>query len=307
MKIKRKFIDLFMPKLTENFQIIIGGDSHEIDINTLVVTLSHLNTVVSEANRVLSGDKKEIELKVIAHNQGSFEIDLAVHTKEVWDTVKALFNHDDSSYTANLVTIVGGAYGLCKFLLGRKPKELEKKGNQTTIVTNEEGDVKVFNANVLNVYLDSPKTIQAISQTMKALESDEHVDSFNFESKKQKVKIERDLFDILAKDEKLIQNEINLKQLNNVTLTIVSPDFDFKRQWQCYFNGEKKSFVIDSIVLRSEVLDNGLKFGVGDAITVDIEIKQVWDKKYNAFVNKSFSITNYHSYIPKPVQSKFDI
>lgn len=296
-----------MPKLTENFQIILGGDSHEIDVNTLIVTLSHLNTVVSEVNRVLSSDKKEIELKVVAHNQGSFEIDLAIHTKEVWESVKSLFGTENINYGSGLVTVVGGVYGLSLFLLGKKPKEINKDKSQTTTVTNNDGEIKVFNADVINVYLESPKSIQAISQTMKALEADDHVESFSFESKQEKIKIERDLFYKLATDEKLIQNDVNVKILNKVTLTIVSPDFDFKRQWQCYINGEKKSFSIDSEVLKSEVLDNGLKFGVGDAITVNVEIKQAWDKKYNAYVNKSFSITEYHSYIPKPTQSKIDL
>lgn len=296
-----------MPKLTENFKIILGGNEHEIDINTLVVTLSHLNTVVAESNRVLGGSKMNFELHVVAHNKGSFEIDLAIHANDLWNGVKLLLGHSNLSYAANLVEVTGGAYILSKFLRGRKPKEVKKDSDQTTTVVNSDGETKIFNGNVFNVYADSPKTIQAIAQTMKALKEDENVDSFNFESENNNVKIERDIFDDLAKDEKLVQSELNIKSHYNVRLTIVSPDFDFKRQWQCLINGEKKLFTIDSDVLKNEVLNNGLKFGVGDAINVDVDIKQVWDKQYNSFVNKSFTITNYHGYVPRPKQSKLDM
>lgn len=305
--IKEKILDLFMPTLTENFQIILGGDEHEIDINTLVVTLSHLNTIVSEANRVLTGDKMRYELNVVAHNKGSFTIDLVIHAQDLWQGVKILFNPDNVNNAANLVEVVGGAYLLSKFLGGKKPVDVKEERNKETAVKNSDGETKVFNANVINVYLGSPKTIQAVSQTMKALEADPSVESFNFNSEKEKVTIERDLFDDLAKDEKLIQSEVNLKELHNVPLTIVSPDFDFKRNWQCYFNGEKKPFIVDSDELKSAVLDSGLKFGVGDSIIVDIEIKQVFDKQYNAYVNKAFTIKGYHKYIPKPKQSKLDM
>ncbi|VXC99104.1 hypothetical protein [Sphingobacterium multivorum] len=303
----RKVLYLIMPKSNENFQIVLGGDGHEIDVNTLLVTLSHLNTIVAESNRVLSGGHRDVELKVVANREGSFIIDLTIAANSIGETLKMFFNEKTVSYSSNLITTVGGIYALSKFLKGKKAKEIEKTDGQTVNVTNNNGELKVIKSEVVNVYLDSPKVIQAVSQTMKSLEADESVDSFNFVSKEEKVTIDRNLFDELANDEKILVDDVNIKKMSNVVLTIVSPDFDFKSKWQCYFAGEKKSFTVSSDALKNEVINNGLKFGVGDSINVDIEIKQEFDPKYNSYVNKGFTIVDYHSFIPKPNQSKLDL
>ena len=59
-------------------QLEFEGQTHSIDANTLVNILIHYQSVVTEANKQLSGGAREVTLKVNALKQGSFVVDVSV-------------------------------------------------------------------------------------------------------------------------------------------------------------------------------------------------------------------------------------
>lgn len=297
-----------MPKDNENFQIILGGANHEIDVNTLILTLTHLNTIVEEANKELSKGGKSIDLKVKATEKGSFVVDLAVHAIDIVDSVKTLFSEGNVGYLSNLTGTIGGIYCLGKFLQGKLVKDVkdDPKRKKSIEITNYEGDIQVFKTEVVNIYLENPKVTAAVAHTMKALDADQAVDSFNFESKPQTTNIDRELFNAMARDEKLNTRNSHKVELPNKRITIVSPDFEFNRRWTCYFEGEKRLFSIDTDQLKDAV-GSGLKFGIGDSMIVDLQVLKEWSKQFDTYVNKSYSIVAFHKYVAKEEQSKMDL
>lgn len=62
----------------KTMQLEFEGQTHSIDANTLVNILIHYQSVVTEANKQLSGGAREVTLKVNALKQGSFVVDVSV-------------------------------------------------------------------------------------------------------------------------------------------------------------------------------------------------------------------------------------
>lgn len=104
-------------------QLEFEGQTHSIDANTLVNILIHYQSVVTEANRQLSGGAREVTLKVNALKQGSFVIDVSV----AQNIVEQLFSKDAVEYAAALCGVVGGVYQLYKYFKGRPVKTKRKK------------------------------------------------------------------------------------------------------------------------------------------------------------------------------------
>lgn len=140
----------------KTMQLEFEGQTHSIDANTLVNILIHYQSVVTEANKQLSGGAREVTLKVNALKQGSFVVDVSV----AQNIVEQLFSKDVVEYVAALCGVVGGVYKLYKHFKGRPVKTKEEKKNADTIL--KMGD----NVNItINTY-NQQIVRQAVSKSM---------------------------------------------------------------------------------------------------------------------------------------------
>lgn len=80
------------------------------------------------------------------------------------------------------------------------------------------------------------------------------------------------------------------------TLTIVGLNFERGSRWQFMYNGFKISTVVKDDALMSKI-DEGERFGKGDAIRVKLRITQRYNKDYKAYENKSFKIVEFYEHI----------
>lgn len=275
-------------------EIIFGGESKQVDANTLIVALGHYQTIMSEANKEL-GATKTVELKVNALKEGSFIVDVSI----VESAVRQIFSGESMEYLANVCGIVGGVYAAYKVLKGKSARTDEQKNKIRTVI-NGENNV-VFNG-VINVY-NQVSTREAISKTIEAAEEDPNVTGFTVEAQGEKTVFERpDFHEYIHKsfaDEDLLPPEKIFTE--TATLTIVSLSFEPGNSWMFMYNGFKISVRVKDNILM-DLIDQGERFGKGDSIEVELEVTQRYNPNYRAYENKSYRILRFVCHNEAPTQ-----
>ena len=271
-------------------QLEFEGQTHSIDANTLVNILIHYQSVVTEANKQLSGGAREVTLKVNALKQGSFVVDVSV----AQNIVEQLFSKDVVEYVAALCGVVGGVYKLYKHFKGRPVKTKEEKKNADTIL--KMGD----NVNItINTY-NQQIVRQAVSKSMETANDDPSVEGFTVKgdggekcAEFERMEFEDYIYDGFdtedAVPEERIEEEIT-------TLVIVGLNFERGSRWQFMYNGFKISMIVKDDALMQKI-DEGERFGKGDAIKVKLRRVQRYNKEYRAYENKSYRIVEFIEHI----------
>jgi hypothetical protein len=254
---------------------------------------------VNEANRELSGGSREVELKINALEKGSFNVDV-----ELVESVKQIFSKDSITYIASLCTVIGGTYGLYKWLKGKPVKTEEERDKAKTIIGNANYNVTI------NVY-NQPPIREAISKSIETADSDVNVEGFSVDTgTTTPVSFERDDFKSYIYDDfdKEVEDIVDEKIEDvDATLTIIGLNFEPGSKWQFMFNGFKIPMIVRDDALMTAI-DEGERFGKGDAIHVKMRILKRYNKAYKTYENKSYKIIEFYQHIDnvKPVQGKLD-
>lgn len=278
-------------------QIELQGQEHSIDANTLVNILVHYQAIVKEANKRLGGGSREVTLKVNALKQGSFVIDVSV----VQSVLSQLFSKDAVSYVADLCGAVGGVYALYHKFKG-KPIKSEKEKEEA--VSIKMGDVNVT-IDTINIY-NQPPVRQAVSKTMEIANEDTSVDGFTVKGDKGSTcaQFERKEFKDYIYDDFDTEDSIPDERIvdEDATLVIVGLNFEPGSRWQFMYNGFKISIIVKDDALMQKI-NEGERFGKGDAIKVKLRRIQRYNKDYRTYENKSYKILEFYGHIipPKPL------
>src|SRR3989344_9560459 len=104
-------------------QIKFGGELHEIDADLLIESLVSYSSVTQEAAAYVDPTAK-VNIKIKAPEKGSFVLLLDLITSNAPN----LLTRENVQLTAEIVAIVGGLYGLKKWLgQNGKPEEIREK------------------------------------------------------------------------------------------------------------------------------------------------------------------------------------
>lgn len=293
-------------KTMEAMQLRFEGQDHCIDADTLISVLSHYKSVVSETNMQYGGGAREIRLQVNALEKGSFIVDISV----VQGFVKQLFSSDAVNYIAGLVAIVGGVYSAYKALKGkpaRTKEDVEKIEDSTTL--HIKGDVYITIGDIINVY-NQPVVREAISKTVEKVDSDPSAEGFSISNRngeKDIVHFSRSEFkDYIYSDFDKEENIPEERIIDEIaTLTIVGLNFERNAQWQFMYNGFKIRMIVKDDALMKQIND-GARFGKGDAIRVKLRRIQVYNKEYKAYENKSYKIVEFYNIVTRQEGDLFE-
>lgn len=273
-------------------QLELQGQTHSIDANTLVNMLVHYQAIVVEANKQLSGGAREVTLKVNALKQGSFIIDVSV----VQNIVSQLFSSDTVSYVADLCGAIGGVYALYHKFKG-KPVKSEKEKEEA--VSLKIGDDININANIINIY-NQPPVRQAVSKSMETANEDPSVEGFTIKGDKGDTcaKFERKDFKDYIYDEFDTEDDIPNERVidEETTLVIVGLNFEPGARWQFMYNGFKIAMNVKDDALMQKI-NEGERFGKGDAIKVKLRRIQRYNKNYRTYENRSYRIMEFYEHI----------
>ena len=269
-------------------QLELQGQTHSIDANTLVNMLIHYQAIVTEANRQLSGGSREVTLKVNALKQGSFIIDVSV----VQNIVSQLFSKDTVSYVADLCGAVGGVYALYRKFKG-KPVKTEKEKEEAVSIKME-NNVNI-NINTINIYNQPP-----VSKSMETASEDPSVDGFTIKGDRGDTcaQFERNEFSDYIYDGFDTEDDIPDEKVidEDTTLVIVGLNFEPGARWQFMYNGFKISMIVKDDALMQKI-NEGERFGKGDAIKVKLRRIQRYNKNYRTYENKSYKIIEFYEHV----------
>jgi len=273
--------------LMDDFKIKFDGDTHQIDVNTLINSLLHFTNITQEVNKELGTDRK-IEIKVNALKEGSFLVHIILESSII-EAVGNLFKKENLEVASSIVGVVGGLYKVAKFLKGKEPKILESIDSSVKI-ENTQGDVTIIDNRVFKIYQNNKTVRESISQEFETLDNDSNVTGFELLDTKDNpiVQIPKEDFSAIASvvdntvlpDERIITKEGKLY--------ISSLSFDSNVKWGFYYEGNKFNAKINDEFVK--LIDSGERFAKGDTLDAVFEIKQEYYEPANTYVNKSYKI-----------------
>jgi hypothetical protein len=281
-------------------KIKFEGQAHQIDANTLINVLIHYQSVISEANKVLGGGSKNIELKVNAFEKGSFIIDVSM----VESAIKQIFSKDTIGYLADLGAVVGGVYAAYKKLKGKPAKTKEEL--ESIKINIYKGDKLVINQNIVKVY-NQPVVREAVSKSIETADADANVEGFVVDSGDEhpvvfdKKDFKKYIYDDFDSEKEDMPTECI--EVVEAILTIIALNFEPGSRWQFIYNGFKIQMIVKDDALMKKI-DEGERFGKGDAIRVKMKIVKRYNPVYNAYENKSYKIVEFLEHILAPSQKR---
>lgn len=283
-------------------QLELQGQTHSIDANTLVNMLVHYQAIVAEANRQLSGGSREVALKVNALKQGSFVIDVSV----VQNIASQLFSRDTVGYIADLCGAVGGVYALYRVFKGRPVRKKEEKEKAVSVNLGNNVSITIDTINIYN----QPVVRQAVSKSVETADEDPSVDGFTIKSEQGNTcaRFERGEFKDYIYDGFDTEDDIPDERIidEETTLVIVGLNFEPGSRWQFMYNGFKITMIVKDDALMRKI-DEGARFGKGDAVRVKLRRVQRYNKDYRTYENKSYKIIEFYEHIiPRKPLDMFD-
>ena len=283
---------------TKRMKIVFDGQTHQIDANTLINVLIHYQTVISASNKELSGGSKSVELKVNALEKGSFIVDVSVI-----ESIKGLFSANTMEYLASLSAVVGGVYAAYKCLKGKPAKSASEK--ESIIIKGNDNQTTIINNSIINVY-NQPAVRESISKAIETSSEDANVEGVTFDSgSPEPTTFERESFkDYIYND---FDEELSIPEekieIVDAMLIIIALNFESGSRWQFLFNGFKIQMIVKDDALMKKI-DEGERFGKGDAIHVKMKILKKYNPVYKGYENKSYKIIEFIEHIEAPLQTK---
>lgn len=292
----------------KKIMIKFEGQTHQVDVNTLTSSLVVFSESLKEINKSL-GTGKNLEIKIEALKPGSFEI----HT-----IVTAINNNDLLTAIATVSGVVGGtaatigaAYtGIVKLRswLKKEDKQVEStvvEGDKT-VIKAKSGDTFICSNVVYNIYNTNQIVNDQISDQFRILEEDAAIDGLTISSETDQITVPKEDFSGLAEKVDIIDQNKKKERKEKQTLYVVKPVLEKSptRRWEFIWNGLKISANISDMSFLEKVAEGEHRFGMGDTLIADIDVNQVLNPMYNAWLNESYQVVLVHDHTIRKVPEK---
>jgi hypothetical protein len=293
---------------SENFTLSFGG-KNDISANTYGALLVNTVILLEETNKELKTNA-HLDIRVKSQRKGSFLVDLGIEPATLSAIIPLLTAENIKivkEVASNIIDTASKVLEFWKNLKGEKPKEIEHKGENVIVVTGDNNTITV-DKSVFNLALTNKRSQDAVTNTFKALKEDDGVSDFAYIDSDQHIKFlaEKEEFPQLVKNIPITVEETRKRAVTTI-LRVVRPSFDkaLKSDYLYLGNRIPASNTDESFW---EKVENGERFGKGDALKVVLEITQEYNKSLNAYENKSYTILMVESHTPRDegVQDLFD-
>jgi predicted small secreted protein len=268
------------------------GDTHFIDLNTLITTQAHFLTALTEINKSQDASVK-LNIKIEAVKPGSFELNQLLEVT----SITGLFASPALGYIDNLFSILSNYISISSFLKGEKPgKVVQNTDNSQTVEIHIHGSYVTVEKGAFELYQNNQSISQAVYKMGQSLLADEDVDGLeltDIKTEKPLLKVNKEQFKELSIRNPYLDSDTKEEIKDGEILIITKPDIDPKKvtKWNFIYNGRRLNNVIirDSDFLL-KVKDAVYKFGNGDALRVNLRVVYKLDTHYNVFIEKQFEI-----------------
>lgn len=239
-----------------------SGEMDAYEAGASIMAFGDFLGVVAQA---AYGDKTRLKTNVHAVRSGSFEIDFSIHAIGIAATILS-----SGVGPKEVLELLKESIGLWKLLRGERPKSFHIEGDKLT-VENNYGEINYFRVEVAKIVTDD-KAGEAVGRFIrKNLEGG--IDEVTIKSGQKKIAVvakkDASSFVTVSTDEPFTENTIK------IGLIIESAVFKEGNMWR-FFDGQN-SFAapIDDLEFLSRVESGDERFGKGDMLTVELEIKQL--------------------------------
>jgi hypothetical protein len=297
MQINAFLKGVFMKNKREEFNVIFKGDIESIDSEILIANLVTTSHIIQEINKEIGG--KEIEISIKAFAPGSFEIAYIIAHVAL---VSGLFNIITGTNVQTLKMILdmlGDILKLKKFLGGKKPIDSTDKGEKIQL-KNSNGNIIIVDKRSYNIYSQSPSVNEEINKGFKNLEKNEEITGYQIIRKDGKdiFLAERAEFKGLYAPNEFIEENKQIKIINNAKLSIFKIVFEKGYKWTFIYEGQKINAHISDEDFYKNM--NLYEFKDGDYFDATLKITQVYDSKYRTYINSDYEVTKINQHIKVP-------
>ncbi len=293
-----------MSENSAKFSLKFGGEENEINASTYGIILINTVALLEEANKEL-GVNAHLDIKVKSERKGSYLVDLSIEPAAVIGMVAPLINKENidtvKNFASKIISTATAGYELWKKIKGEKPKEVTEKGENVIIITGDNNSVTV-DKSVSNLVLNNKRGQDALANTFSALSKDNNVENFSVLDDKNETLflVEKKEFQELSKKVDIIQPE---KQtlIETTELYITRQSFEQNKKSDFLYKGfQIAAWITDKSFWKD--VDNGEAFAKGDILFAELDIEQEFNKTFNTYENKGYSISRVIQHIPRQKQ-----
>ena len=286
----------------KELSIAFTGEFETISAPTLISALIAKVKVLQVAKQEIAPDL-DLQIRVSPPRKGSFQytLDLSMAAGS-----RGLFENDEFSVLTSITDVFKGALLVRKHLKGMIPQEILHAADGVAI-QNVDGNVMVINRPTYNV-LDRDAIDHALSESFRYLDKEPCVDGFGIDVGEIAVSFEQDAFSHMSAYGLLSGGSSETKFIEDrAYVHPVKFAIEDRYKWDVYYKGNKIAVRIKDESFFDRVQQGQQRFGKGDAMLVDLRIRQQYDNEIRAYINKSYEIINIIDYIARAEQLDLDI
>ncbi len=157
-------------------KVVYEGQTHQIELYSLVTNLMYLGDLVTQINRKLD-DRTEVKINVNAFSPGSFEVDLGLVLTAA-QFFGVLMGTEGLSIQST-ITLLKEFLELKKFLKGGKAEKTEISGDQV-VVFNASNDITVNNF-TFNIYKSDLQSNRSVEKAFSDLAENPELEAYTIQ------------------------------------------------------------------------------------------------------------------------------
>ena len=279
-----------------DFKIEFKKESHSLDVNTYIRSLSSLSVLLKEVNYQVCKSGPDINISVVAQESGSFDVIIRLQ-EAIKDSLPLV-----AEGAGALASIVSAALGVIQ--LRKHAKEIDKdktefNGNKV-ILKNSNGNT-VYNTNitVYNLYDKNQAINDAITEQFRAVRDDKEVTSVVLHDDGENVVLDKDDIDTLS-ERQIIDTGDKEESVVRATLTVSKLVLDDrKRKWEFVYQGNKINAKIVDDEFWRRVLSSEEGFKCGDQLVCDLNIIREYDETLRVYLDKEYFVSHVSQHLPR--------
>jgi hypothetical protein len=294
-----------MKTITNQFEFKYQGESHSIDINTLLTSQFHYAAILNEIKNNLYPDI-ELKIRIQSFEEGSFDINQLIEIT----TISGLFVFQNVDYISQIFRVLKAYIDIKKVLEGKKPEKIEELAeNKIALVINGNNNTVIVDKDAFNIYQNNYQIHKALYKNAEILEHDPEIDGVKITNKTTNetiLDIPRSEFLDLSLDNPFLDKEINVKIIEDAVLYIRKLEISPKRnsKWDFIYEGRKiNSVPIHDDIFLNQVIE-GKKFGNGDRLKARLRIIQKLDIPTGVYLDEKYEVLVVKNIVPKNEQTE---
>jgi hypothetical protein len=292
-----------MKTSSDRFTLHFGTKPHQLDAKTLAATLSAIEEVVREVNRLNEG-ATEISVMVHPFEKGSFEVPVAI--QQIVGVGALTLASVDWRTAPDVIKVLVDLLKLSIDARTKKKREIGA-GDNTITINGNRGKVTIVDKRVFQIFEGNVKVCDSLAKGFAALEDDTEVKRLKVLDSKRRtlINIPRKKFPAVS-NRKIEETENERTVRERIELTVSKIVFDAAPNWRFFYRG----FPIPATICDPEFISKvkeGEPFARGDVLDVDLEITQKFDPAVQTYVNKLHRITKVYRHTHRARQTDLSL